>query len=315
MRGLRLAVLALAVAAVAAAAPAQAGVVPTATLTVSVTGAGSVDVSVVDPSGLPSAFVCPPDCTAELPVGSSVTLTPSAGSTLLSWGGVCDGTLPDVPCMFPLDGDSTVDVVFAEATVTIVKTGSGTGVVEFGDGSVTHACGSICSAVFPAGTAVTVVVRPDPGSAFTGWTTGPCLPLLASCTFPLPSIGATLTATFAATDTRCTIIGTPGPDVISGTPFADWICALGGDDVARGEAGNDVVLGEAGRDQLFGQTGADFLFGGDGDDELSGGAGPDSLYGGFGADNLHGGAGFDFGIGAPGPGDVCFGDVELKLFC
>jgi Ca2+-binding RTX toxin-like protein len=216
--------------------------------------------------------------------------------------------------MFPFDGDTTVEVVFAEATVTIVKTGSGNGTVEFGDGT-TYACGSICSAAFPVGTGVTVVARPVAGSAFTGWTSGPCAPLLASCTFTLPSFGATLTATFAATDTRCTIIATQGPDVISGTPLADWICALGGDDVVRGEAGNDVLLGGTGQDRLLGQTGGDFLFGGDGNDELLGAAGADSLFGGTGSDSLRGGSGFDFGVGAPGPGDVCFGDVEIKLFC
>lgn len=312
MRALRLAALLLTAAALGAAAPSQ-GLGATATLDISLTGAGAVGVSAVDPSGSQN-FTCPPDCAVELEAGSVVTITPSAGSTVAEWDGSCTGTPSDAPCLFTLDGDATVGVIFADATVTILKTGGGTGVVEFGDG-ITYVCGSICSATFPAGTAVTAIVRPDPGSAFTGWTSGPCAPLVATCTFSLPSIGATLTATFVATDTRCTIIGTAGADVISGTPAADWICALAGDDAVHGGAGNDVILGAAGQDRLVGDTGNDFVFGGDGDDELLGVSGADSLFGGLGADSLRGGAGFDFGVGAPGPGDVCFGDVEIKLFC
>jgi Ca2+-binding RTX toxin-like protein len=313
VRAPRLAALLLAVAAVAAATPSQ-GLGATATLDVALTGAGTVVISSVDPSGLPHELTCPPDCTAGLELGSIVTITPGGGSTIAEWGGACAGTPADAPCTFSLDGSATVDVIFADATVTILKTGSGTGVVEFGNGT-TYACGSICSATFPAGSSVTAVVRPDPGSAFTGWTTGPCAPLVAACTFTLPSIGATLTATFTATDTRCTIIGTASPDVISGTPAADWICALGGDDAVHGGAGNDVILGGAGQDRLVGDTGNDLVFGGDGDDELLGTSGADSLFGGTGADSMRGGSGFDFGIGAPGPGDVCFPDVEIKLFC
>jgi Ca2+-binding RTX toxin-like protein len=202
----------------------------------------------------------------------------------------------------------------AEAVVSITKTGTGSGVVEFGDG-VRSVCGSICSAPFPVGTPITVIAISDPGSAFTGWTAGPCLPLLASCTFNLPFDGVTMTASFTAVDSGCTIIGTPGPDVISGTPFADWICALGGDDDVSSGAGADVVFAAAGQDDVSGQTGGDSLFGGDGEDEVLGGAGGDTLFGGTGADRIRGGMGFDFGVGAPGPGDVCTGDVELRLFC
>ena len=119
----------------------------------------------------------------------------------------------------------------------------------------------------------------------------------------------------------CTIIGTPGDDVLVGTPGRDVICALAGNDIIRGlggndvikagpgddtvkaGAGNDIVLGQAGEDELNGQRGNDTVKAGPGDDELKGGPGRDKLLGQTGDDTflakragrdlLKGGKGFD----------------------
>jgi Ca2+-binding RTX toxin-like protein len=101
----------------------------------------------------------------------------------------------------------------------------------------------------------------------------------------------------------CTIVGTPGPDLLFGTPKRDVICGLGGADVLDGNGGNDVLKGGPGRDLLNGGDGNDMLFGGLGNDKLQGDHGRDAIYGGAGndiffawdgfADTLNGGSGTD----------------------
>ena len=41
---------------------------------------------------------------------------------------------------------------------------------------------------------------------------------------------------------RCTIVGTPGNDVLTGTSHNDVICGLGGNDTINGLGGNDVLI-------------------------------------------------------------------------
>jgi hypothetical protein len=79
---------------------------------------------------------------------------------------------------------------------------------------------------------------------------------------------------------HCTVVGTPGPDVLHGTPGADVICGLGGNDVIRGAAGNDILRGGAGNDRLDGGPGNDLLLGEAGRDILDGGPGRNLLRGG-----------------------------------
>ena len=50
----------------------------------------------------------------------------------------------------------------------------------------------------------------------------------------------------------CTIVGTPGDDVLYGTNGADHICGLGGNDRIYGKAGDDVLDGGTGKDTLYG---------------------------------------------------------------
>src|SRR6478735_3683961 len=76
----------------------------------------------------------------------------------------------------------------------------------------------------------------------------------------------------------CTIVGTPGPDVLHGTSGQDVICGMGGRDVIDGGAGADVLRGGSGRDALHGKGGADHLVAGRGrGDLLRGGSGWDDL--------------------------------------
>jgi uncharacterized repeat protein (TIGR01451 family) len=71
----------------------------------------------------------------------------------------------------------------------------------------------------------------------------------------------------------CTIVGTPGADVIDGTAGADVICGWGGADQIDGKGGDDRILGQGGADVLTGGAGADKLLGGGGNDTLHAGDG------------------------------------------
>lgn len=82
----------------------------------------------------------------------------------------------------------------------------------------------------------------------------------------------------ASSDVRpCTIVGTPGPDLLTGTRGSDVICA---------DEGDDILVGLRGNDRLYGGDGDDILVGGSGDDYLHGGAGSDEIVGAGGGDEV-----------------------------
>jgi Ca2+-binding RTX toxin-like protein len=105
---------------------------------------------------------------------------------------------------------------------------------------------------------------------------------------------------------ECTLMGTPGDDVLTGTPARDVICGLGGNDRIRGGAGNDDLRGGDGADSLFGEVGDDRITAGAGGDVLVGGDGRDRLLGEAGGDRLEGGAASDVLLGGVG-GDRLLG--------
>jgi hypothetical protein len=103
------------------------------------------------------------------------------------------------------------------------------------------------------------------------------------------ALGCALPAPAGAAQPKCTIVGTPGPNVLHGTPAADVICGRGGNDVVIGVGGNDVLIGGSGNDKLEGGAGNDLLIGGAGSDTLTGGAGKNTLRGGPGVNDCQGG--------------------------
>lgn len=98
----------------------------------------------------------------------------------------------------------------------------------------------------------------------------------------------------------CTIMGTPGNDILAGTEAADVICGREGNDILIGGGGGDVLVGGRGRDTLVGGRGDDTLRGGRGRDALRGGQGGDTLRGGPGHDRMSGGGGRDLLAGWTG---------------
>jgi len=83
---------------------------------------------------------------------------------------------------------------------------------------------------------------------------------------PVDSLIGTGTATGTIVDDDCTILGTPGNDVIDGTAGDDVICGLDGVDIIKGLDGNDQIDGNGGSDRMVGGQGNDVINGGAGDD-------------------------------------------------
>jgi hypothetical protein len=110
----------------------------------------------------------------------------------------------------------------------------------------------------------------------------------------------------------CTIVGTPGADVLEGTPGDDVICGRGGDDRLVGRGGDDRLRGGRGDDELSGGGGDDLARGEQGKDVIKGGGGDDRLRGGKGNDQLDGRdarAFRDIVRCGPGTADRAFADM------
>jgi pimeloyl-ACP methyl ester carboxylesterase len=119
---------------------------------------------------------CGSACSANFAGGTSVTLTatPDANSTFAGWSGAgCSGT---GSCTVRLSQNAAVTATFNQLatnqTLSISKSGSGTGTVSSSPGGIW--CGATCSASFSNGVYVTLNASPDAGSTFVGWSGGGC---------------------------------------------------------------------------------------------------------------------------------------------
>ena len=141
-------------------------VTASATLTVDFAGAGSGHVT-SDPAGID----CTADCSADYPIPTRVTLTPTAdeGSAFAGWSGDADCSDGDVA----LSGDTTCVATFEpqQPTITVIKFGLGSGTVTSDPAGID--CGPTCSAPFDPTPDVTLTATPDVGSTFGGWSGDP----------------------------------------------------------------------------------------------------------------------------------------------
>ena len=161
----------------------------TPTLTVAKAGGGSGTVS-SDIGGIDCGATCAATIVAGTPV--VLTATSNAGSAFAGWsGGGCAGT---GTCHVTVDSDTTVTATFvATHTLTVAKSGSGTGVVSDNVGGID--CGATCVATVQDGTNVTLTAAASSGSAFAGWSGGGCSGT-GTCQLTVTA-DTTVTATFA----------------------------------------------------------------------------------------------------------------------
>jgi hypothetical protein len=138
---------------------------------------------------------------------------------------------------------------------------------------------------------------PEAGKSFTDSGSESCHGLLPAVTQtraqPAPPPQVEVAAGPGLRKVTCTIVGTPGDDLLKGTAGNDVICGLGGNDRIFGNGGNDILVGGEGNDRLSGGPGRDRIVGDAGNDRIRGGGGPDALFGGRGHDALFGGLGND----------------------
>ncbi len=183
----------------------------THTLTVTKNGSGSGSVA-----SSPAGINCGATCAASFNEGAVVTLTatPAAGSTFTGWSGAgCSGT---GTCQVTMSGDQSVTATFTliTHTLTISKTGSGSGSVASSPAGIN--CGATCVASFNEGAVVTLTATPAAGSAFTGWSGGGCSGT-GTCQVTM-SADRSVTATFTVTHTLTVTKSGTGSGSVSSSP-------------------------------------------------------------------------------------------------
>jgi subtilisin-like proprotein convertase family protein len=137
------------------------------------------------------------NCSATFAPGSDVTLT-AGGTTFVSWGGACTGTLPT--CVVTVNGPTGVSAQcdLPPQTLTVTKSGTGTGTVVSAPAGID--CGGTCSATFTGGQTVNLTAVPNAGSKFSSWS--------GACTGTTPSCSVTMTA---ALSTNALFSACPAP--------------------------------------------------------------------------------------------------------
>jgi hypothetical protein len=140
------------------------------TLVVSVEGAGSVTSDI-------EGISCGTSCSSSYGIGVTVTLT--AAGPGVSWGGACSGG--GASCAIPMTGPKAVTAAFGGASLSR----SPLAVAVVGKGSISSdpagvACGDVCGALFPIGSAVTLTTTAAEGWVLAGWK-GACAGVARTC--------------------------------------------------------------------------------------------------------------------------------------
>lgn len=150
------------------------GILPTLTVSKSGTGSGTVTSSI-------SGINCGTDCTEAYNTGTSVTLTatPDSTSNFAGWSGACSGT---GSCTVTMNSDTSVTASFDLPTLTVSKTGIGTGTVTSSPSGIS--CGSDCTQDYNKGTSVTLTATADSAWDFIKWT-GSCSGSQTTCSFTM----------------------------------------------------------------------------------------------------------------------------------
>ena len=182
--------------------------------TLSITKSGTGGGAVTSDSG---GINCGATCSAYYVNGTVVALTatPDTTSTFTSWGGACSGTSA---CSVTIDAVKNVTATFTRNTFTlsVTKSGSGSGTVVSTIPNTAIDCGTNCGAVYDQATSVTLTATPASGSTFTGWS-GACTNPSGPCMVTMSSV-KNVNATFVANYTLTVTISPSGGGSIAKTP-------------------------------------------------------------------------------------------------
>jgi len=150
-------------------------------------------------SSTPVGIDCGSTCSHSFDENTEVMLLAIAdpGSTFTGWSGACTGM--QTPCAVTMDSDKAVVANFdlsgggATYTLTVSKTGSGTGTVSSNPAGIN--CGSDCAENFPEDTDVTLTASASAGSVFSAWG-GACAGTQSTCNLTMDG-AKSATASFA----------------------------------------------------------------------------------------------------------------------
>jgi len=152
--------------------PAVASAAQTLTVVKAGTGSGTVTSS-------PGGIECGATCSESFVNGTTVTLIAVSGihTQAVEWAG-CDNVVAEIKCLVGMNAARSVTATFElepqyiEYTVSVVKTGTGTGTVTSSVGGID--CGAACSAEVFSKTKVTLTATAAEGSVFSHWSGGSC---------------------------------------------------------------------------------------------------------------------------------------------
>lgn len=167
-------------------------------LTVKPSGSGTI-------TSNPSGISCGSTCSQRFSAGSKVTLTatPAANAYFSGWGGACTGM---AGCTVMLTTNSTVTASFtSNPSLSVQLAGSGSGSVISTPVGIN--CGSTCTAMFAAGTPITLTATASTGSTFSGWS-GACSGT-GSCAVTLQK-SASVSASFTSNSTASVTVTLAG---------------------------------------------------------------------------------------------------------
>lgn len=126
-------------------------------------------------SGVWSTVSPPVDtCSATFNDQTVVTLsaTTTPGNVFAGWSGAVNSTANPVQVLMNANKavTATFNAVTGPVTLTIVRSGSGTGVVTSNPAGIS--CGGTCTLSVPVGTQLSLSANADPNSSFAGWSGG-----------------------------------------------------------------------------------------------------------------------------------------------
>ncbi len=162
-------------------------------------GAGGAGTISSMPEGINCDYQSGNGCEADFTAGTTLTLSATAdpGSSFRGWQGPCTGT---DECTITLKEEAAMqgvitvsaDISQAQASLTVQKTGPGSGTVTSTPEGIS--CGADCSASYITGTVIDLEALADEGSVFRGWG-APCEDELGRCRITLNE-DTTITANF-----------------------------------------------------------------------------------------------------------------------